>query len=192
MTLSERKLIEQATQGDAIAIDALVAEHLPRLRAYLRLRVGREILERESIDDLAQSVCLELLQNMDRFQYGGARGFRRWLYTSAQRKIADRHAYLHAKKRDVAREQKAAADAQLLECYASFCTPSRHAAAREELEHVERIFAELAPEQREVIVLAKIVGLSRKEIGEEMGKSEGAVRVLLSRALATLAARLAP
>ena len=45
-------------------------------------------------------------------------------------------------------------------------------------------------EYREVITLAHLVGLSRAEIALQMGKSEGAVRVLLHRALARMSAIL--
>ena len=41
-----------------------------------------------------------------------------------------------------------------------------------------------------MILLAKQVGLSRSEIAEEMGRTEGPVRMLLSRALAQLAEML--
>jgi len=41
-----------------------------------------------------------------------------------------------------------------------------------------------------VITLAHLVGLARAEIAQQMGKSEGAVRVLLHRALARMAAIL--
>jgi RNA polymerase sigma factor (sigma-70 family) len=58
---------------------------------------------------------------------------------------------------------------------------------REEIEHVERAFDRLEEEQREVITLAHVAGLTRAEIAERLGKSEGAVRTMLSRALADLA-----
>jgi RNA polymerase sigma-70 factor (ECF subfamily) len=61
---------------------------------------------------------------------------------------------------------------------------------REELERVERAFDTLRDEQREVISLAHVVGMSRAEIAAQLGKSEGAVRTMLSRALAELAERL--
>jgi DNA-directed RNA polymerase specialized sigma24 family protein len=41
-----------------------------------------------------------------------------------------------------------------------------------------------------VITLAHLVGLSRAEIAQQMDKSEGAVRVLLHRALARMSAIL--
>jgi RNA polymerase sigma factor (sigma-70 family) len=44
----------------------------------------------------------------------------------------------------------------------------------------------LKPEYREVVVLAKIDGLSYEEIGDRLGKSVHAVGHLLSRAMAAL------
>jgi RNA polymerase sigma-70 factor (ECF subfamily) len=75
-------------------------------------------------------------------------------------------------------------DVILLDCYRSFSTPSGAAIAREEVERIEAAFEDLSEEHREVITLAHVVGLSRAEIAERMGRSEGAVRVLLHRALA--------
>jgi RNA polymerase sigma factor (sigma-70 family) len=51
----------------------------------------------------------------------------------------------------------------------------------EEIERAERASEALSDEHREVITLAKIAGLSRAEIGEQMERSEGAVKVLLAR-----------
>lgn len=64
--------------------------------------------------------------------------------------------------------------------------------AREECEQLESAFERLPGEYREVLLLARIVGLSRAEIGERMGRSEGAARALLFRAQARLASLLAP
>ena len=52
---------------------------------------------------------------------------------------------------------------------------------------VERALAELPEHYREVITLSRVVGLSHKEVAESMGRSEGATRVLLHRALGELA-----
>ncbi|HLU38683.1 MAG TPA: sigma-70 family RNA polymerase sigma factor [Planctomycetota bacterium] len=70
-------------------------------------------------------------------------------------------------------------------------TPSRHAIAREELERVERAIAALPEAQQEVVVLARIAGLSRRAIAAELGRSEEAVRMLLHRGLAKVADVLA-
>jgi RNA polymerase sigma-70 factor (ECF subfamily) len=188
------QLVVDATRGDRAAVDALLERFLPGLRAFVRLRAGAMIRAKESVSDLVQSVCREVLENVDQFRYGGEAGFRQWLYTAALRKIGRRWKYYKADKRDAAREvpldRRSSADdeeSRLLEAYRSFYTPSHHAGIREELARLEDAFEKLPPDYQEVIVLARIVGLSREEIGQQMGRSEGAVRTLLSRALAQLA-----
>ena len=65
-------------------------------------------------------------------------------------------------------------------------TPSVIMSRKEELDKLERAIDELKPEHKEVIVLAKIEGLSYKEIGKRLGKSADAVGMLLSRAMVGL------
>ena len=79
----------------------------------------------------------------------------------------------------------------LFECYAPLCSPSREAAAREQIAAIEAAFDKLSENQREVVLLSRIVGLSNAEIAARPDKSEGSVRVLLCRGLARLAELLA-
>ena len=181
-------LLHSASRHEPGAVEALLARHLPSLQSFLRLRAGRLVLRRESSSDLAQSVCRDILENAARFQFDGEDGFRRWLYTTALRKIADRHEYWLAAKRDAIRDAVAPDDEEELAAHCrAFYTPSEHAIAREDLQRVEAALARLSEEQRDVVLMAKLLGLSRAEIGEQLGKSEGAVRNILYRALAELA-----
>ncbi|MDZ4772175.1 MAG: sigma-70 family RNA polymerase sigma factor [Planctomycetota bacterium] len=181
------RLAERAARGDAQALQALLEMHLGDLRAFVRLRAGPELRRREASSDLVQSVCREVLEHAERFQHPNESAFRRWLFTTALRKIHDRADHWHAQKRDAGREESLPSrERELMRSYSSFASPSRDAMAREEVERVERAFEHLSEEQREVITLAHVVGLSRAEIAEHMGKTEGAVRVLLHRSLARL------
>jgi RNA polymerase sigma-70 factor (ECF subfamily) len=199
MTDDTLELSRRAAAGDRRAIDQLVELHLPGLRAFVRLRAGPLVRARESASDLVQSVCREVLEHGDRFRHASESAFRQWLYTTALRKIQHRREYWAAEKRNPGHERPIAhggpeddrsGDAGLLACYRTLSTPSRHAVAREGLERVERAFDALPEEYREVITLAKVVGLSRAEIAERTGKSEGAVRMLLHRALVELSGLL--
>ncbi len=194
MSDETRELVSHASKGERPAIDELLARFLPGLRAFIRMRAGPLIRRRESESDLAQSVCREVLEHVDRFQYGDEAGFKRWLYTTALRKILHRHDYWAADKRAIGREEprpasapSQAGDDPLYNAYRTFSTPSQHVIQREQIERVEKAFDQLRDEQREIISLAHVVGLSRAEIAEQLGKSEGAVRTMLSRALAELA-----
>lgn len=182
------ELANRAAAGDAQAMELLLERHLPSLRAFVRLRATPEIRAHESLSDIVQSVCREVLTHADRFQHPAEGAFRSWLFTTARRKILNRLQHQRAEKRDAAREvplDDGAAQA-LLQRYSGFSTPSAVATQREEVERIERAVDELTDEQREVVVLAHVVGLSRAEIAQQMGRSEGAVRVLLHRALARL------
>ncbi len=185
-----KPLIDLAARGEARAIEALLQKYLPGLRAFVRLRVGPELRAKESSSDITQSVCRELFQGLEQFQWQGEEAFRSWLFTAALRKVADRAEHYRAGKRDVALEvsppRANAADEPVWECYRSLSSPSQQAIARELAERIEAAFDVLSADEREVVTLAKIVGLSRAEIGERLGKSEGAVRVMLHGALARL------
>jgi RNA polymerase sigma-70 factor, ECF subfamily len=189
------ELANAAARGDNRAVEVLLERHLPGLRAFVRLRAGEELRRRESNSDIVQSVCREVLQNIDNFKYPSESAFRQWLYTTALRKIVNRAEYWRAAKRAAVKEETRpdpSSEERLLRAYTSFSTPSRHAMVREEIERIERAFESLTEEYREVITLAHVVGLSRAEIAVQMGKSEGAVRVLLHRALAKISEMLEP
>jgi RNA polymerase sigma-70 factor (ECF subfamily) len=186
------ELAQRAAAGDRAAVDALIERHLPELRAFVRLRAGDALRRRESTSDLVQSTCREVLTHLERFQFPDESAFRRWLFVTAQRKIADRADHYAAQKRAAAREERLASEAgvqdeQLANCYRRFSSPSRRALVRDEIEQLERAFDALTEEQREIVTLAHVVGLSRAQIAEQVGKSENAVRIVLHRALARLA-----
>ena len=192
-----RELTERAGNGDRAALESLLERYLPQLRAFVRLRAGPLVRARESDSDLVQSVCREVLDHADRFRHPSETAFKRWLYTTALRKIVGRRDFYLAQRRDVMREirPKESSESQhraqaLLAQYQSFSTPSRKAILKEEVERVESAFETLSEEQREVITLAYIVGLPRNEIAAQVGKNDGAVRMILHRALAKLARQL--
>jgi RNA polymerase sigma-70 factor, ECF subfamily len=182
-------LARSAAQGDQQAVAKLLVRHLPAVRAFVRAHMGPQLRAKESMSDIVQSVCRDLLTNQERFQHPGANAFQAWLFTTARRKIANRVRDMDRDKRDVAKEVDGldeSAIAQLGVAYARISSPSGQALRREEVERLETAIDQLPEEQREVITLAHLVGMSRAEIGAEMGKTEEAVRALLHRAKARL------
>lgn len=191
--MDESRELEAASAGDPEAIEALLLRHLPGLRAFLRLRMGRELRAKESATDLAQSTCREILEHLDRYRYRGTENFRHWLFATAQRKLKNRVEYWRAGKRDVALEAARARDTReesLAAFYATLSTPSVRLMQRERIEALEAAFDRLSEAHREVILLARVVGLSHAEVARSMGRSEEASRSLLHRALAELAEHL--
>ncbi|MEZ6038152.1 MAG: sigma-70 family RNA polymerase sigma factor [Planctomycetota bacterium] len=194
-------LSERAAAGDTEALQQLLVQCLPQLEAYLRVQVGPALRAKESISDLVQSVCGEVLQDLAHFDFRGEAQFRHWLCKHALHKVINKREFYGAAKRDLRREvspaMRAAADTvgqpeSVLTCYATLCTPSRHAAGREEVERFERALDQLPEDYREAILLRRVIGLDYPEIAAAMERSEGATRNLVHRGLARLSALLTP
>ena len=188
------ELLERFARGDEEALETLLELHLPALRGYVRLRTGRELRARESASDVVQSICREILEKREKFKFPGPDGFRRWLYATALRKIQMHARYWRTEKRGAAVERPldtATPDAELLAGYASVCTPSAELAAREEVLHIEHAFDRLPEDYRTVIALSRLAQLSHADVAAEMERTEGSVKMLLSRALARLTELLA-
>ena len=189
-----RSSVHAAIGGDPAALGELFGRNLPKLVAFLRVHAGNRLLARESASDLAQSVCREVLADAHRLDYRGEEAFRKMLFLQATRKILDRDRYVHGQCRSPAREVRAGgADsegADLLDCYATLGTPSRHAGAREELERFENALAQLPEEQRQVVGMHRLLQLSYEEIASQLQKTESAVRGLVARGLARLSTLL--
>ncbi|MCP3915333.1 MAG: sigma-70 family RNA polymerase sigma factor [bacterium] len=146
---------------------------------------------RAPVAEVRRGACREVLTHADRFQHPSEGAFRRWLFTTALRKLSNRRDHLLAERRDVGRNVHGQeAEGSLLQAYARIATPSQHASVREQLERVETAMQALSDDERSVVVLARIVGLSQAEIAEELGVTKGAVRMRLHRALAKLAVTL--
>ncbi|MEO0651903.1 MAG: sigma-70 family RNA polymerase sigma factor [Planctomycetota bacterium] len=178
---------ERAPEDD-VDPAVLLERNLPALRAFVRLRLAPTLRARESVDDVVQSTCREVLESVDGFRGGGEAGFRRWLYTLAQRKLADRWAYHTAQRRDPAREE--AGDDALIGCYARMAGPRTQLASVDEVLRLEQAFDALREEDRELITLVRVLGMSASDAGECLGKTPGAIRTGLHRALARLAEQL--
>lgn len=180
-------LFAAARAGDGAAIERLIERYLPRLHAYVRLRLGAIVRAREASIDVVQSVCRELLAASPGFEFRGEERFRDWLFTAALNKIRDKQRFHARGKRDGARECNV--DDSLMHA-ASYLTPSVDAIGRETAAALAAAMASLSEEHREVITLARIVQLPHAVIAESMGRSEPAVRQLLVRALLQLSMQL--
>ena len=183
--------VKNASNGDQLAVDELLESNLPRLRAFVRLRMGPQLRAKESVSDLVQSACREVLDKLDRFEHGSEAGFRRWLFATALRKVHDRVDFYKAEKRDAGREISAnqTGFGTLADVYGGI-TPLTELDMRERVARVEAAFDRLSEDHREVVMLSRVVGLPHDEVAQAMGRSEEASRMLLFRALARLAAEL--
>ena len=188
-----QQLVTLAKQGDRSALDQLCVVYGERVRRMIRLRMGKELRSKLESMDMVQSVLMCALRDLEDFTYTSEGDFLRWLGKIAENRIRDNLEKLHADKRDIRKEIPLHDDgstsrdnrARVFEP-ARNTTPSVILSRREELDKLEKAIDKLKPEYREVIVLAKIDGLSYKEIGDRLGKSADAAGHLLLRAMVSL------
>ena len=176
------ELYGRAASGDAVSLDQLLERYLPQLHAYVHLRLGA-LRARESSMDVVQSVCREVLTQRGKFDFRGEERFRAWLFTAALNKLRDKHRFYHWGNRDVRREAGPVSAFEGGIARTLMGTPSQGAMAAETDRIAQEAIESLSEDHREVITLARLVGLPHKVIAEVMGRSEEATRQLLGRAL---------
>jgi RNA polymerase sigma-70 factor (ECF subfamily) len=183
-----KELVQRASRGDAVAVDVLLERHLPGLRKYVRLKISPALLAKESSSDVVQSVCREVLEGFEQFEYQGEAAFRNWLYQAAVRKLVDHLRYHEAQKRDVQPiPASTLSSAEFALLASSLHSPSKDAMMNEEVESLERGFARLARADQEILRMVYIEGLSHAQVAEQLECTEVSSRKQLSRALARLA-----
>jgi RNA polymerase sigma-70 factor (ECF subfamily) len=134
---------------------------------------------RPTAEDLLQETFFRIWRARASYQPSGE--FRAWLFTIARRLAVD-----HFRREGLAWEENPGA----VDAVVSFETPDRRAEARDELARLERALDQLPPVQREVVLLARVVGAGADEIAKVTGSTPSAVRVQLHRALHRLRALL--
>jgi RNA polymerase sigma-70 factor (ECF subfamily) len=164
----ERQLIE-AAQRDPRRFAELYEQNFGRVYAFIVRRVG----DRHEAEDLTAEVFEHALANLSRFEWRGV-PFAVWLYRIAANTVADRW-------RRMSRE--AAVESP---------TDNLDQSSWQEIERRAMLFQlvdDLPTDQRSVIIKRFVDQKSIREIAQESGKSEGAIKQLQFRALESLRAR---
>jgi RNA polymerase sigma factor (sigma-70 family) len=76
----------------------LLEDHRAALLSYVRRHAGA-LLRREAAEDLAQLVCVKVLEHGSTFRYEGDEAFRGWLYALARSCLGDRRDHWKAHRR---------------------------------------------------------------------------------------------
>jgi len=193
VTHKTQELLALAKQGDGFALGQLCDAYGERVRRIVRLRMSPELRSQVDSMDLVQDTLLMAVRDLDDFTCHNDGDFLQWLLSVAENRIHDNVDRFHAQKRDIRRQvslEKLAKHATSLERHGGLplatTTPSVVLARREDLDRLEQAMDRIKPEYRKVIMLAKIEGLSHKDIGARLGKSPAAVAMLLSLAIVAL------
>jgi RNA polymerase sigma-70 factor, ECF subfamily len=166
-----------AAQRDRSAFDVLYRRYLDRVYGY----AFYQLRDHHDAEDATERTFLAALRALPEFRAEGAT-FRAWLFRIAHNTI------VNARRSRSRRRTEPLPDG--LERIAPNADPAGLVLEADETRRVLRAVAELPEDRRQVVLLRFVDGLSSREIGQVMDRSEGAARVLLHRALRDLAARL--
>src|SRR5262245_46376580 len=156
------ELLEQVKQGDAQAVDALLARHREPVRRMIDLRLDPAIVQRVDASDVVQEVLLEASRRLQEYLRRPSMPFHLWLRHIARDHLIDAHRRHHqAQKRGVDREQPIHrpgwADRSSLELAAQLLDHERtpaSAAIQEELQRrLHEALGQLDEADREVILM---------------------------------------
>jgi RNA polymerase sigma-70 factor, ECF subfamily len=170
---AERLLIE-AAQKDPARFAELYESNVDRVYAF----IARRVRDRNEAEDVTSEVFHQALAGLSRFEWRGV-PIAAWLYKIASNAIIDRA------KRD-AREQQYP---ELLEAAGDRNPQGRE----EEIEHHAQLFQlvdRLPLNQQRVLDMRFAEGRTIREIAQELGRSEGAIKQLQFRALQNLRSQL--
>jgi RNA polymerase sigma-70 factor (ECF subfamily) len=170
-----------------------VEAHRRQLLAYIARRLGPALGARVEADDILQETALESLRRIADLADGRLEPFG-WMCQIAEHRLVDAHRKLFgAQKRSADREAGLSSPGDdthrspLENLLVASMTTASQAFSRNEKEiQLHAALATLSDETREALRLRYIEGLATKEIAERLGKSDVAVRVLLSRSLVRL------
>jgi RNA polymerase sigma-70 factor (ECF subfamily) len=181
-------------------VGRLLSERRPQLMAYIERQLGTALRRKVEPEDIYQEVSIEAVRSAASVDLAQGDPFS-WLCQIAERRIVDAHRrFFASQKRDGTREASLDAplaaessQAALIELLAVSMTTASQAFSRNLREvRLAQAVAALSEEQREAVRLRYVEGLPSKEIAQRLGKSDGAVRVMLTRALARLQELLGP
>ena len=162
------EVLAAARLGQAWALDALYRGYAGAVAGYIRGRTSADA------EDLVSEVFLSVFTSLDRFS-GGEADFRGWLFTIAQRRIVDE--MRRRSRRVQTTDYDSDTDDRVVD--------SAEIASLDRLgeQWVRRVLAQLAPDQRDVLLMRILGDLSLEQVAQALGKSEGAVKQLQRRGL---------
>jgi RNA polymerase sigma-70 factor (ECF subfamily) len=192
----DRSLLERLRAGDEDAFEALVDRHDASLR-----RVARTFVRTDSAaDDVVQETWLGVVRGLNAFE--GRSSLRTWIFRilvnqARTRAIGDARSLpfsqLETDEQPVVEPAAFAADGRWISAPPRLDgDPETGLLSAELRRHLLDAVDQLSPDQRAVITLRDLIGLSAPEVCEVLELSDGNQRVLLHRARTRVRSALLP
>ncbi len=172
-------LLARARDGDVQACSKLFARLRPRLRRWAHGRLPQRARDGLDTEDLVQVTLIRALKHVREFEPRHEGAFLAYL----------RRILLNQVRDQLRRVKRAPERNELHDDLADGApSPLERAIGRDAMERYERALAELAPDQREAVILRVEMGYTYEEMAEALGRpSPNAARLVVVRALVRLA-----
>ena len=172
MLADEDSVVERA-KTDPAAFGILYECYVNKIYNYIYYRVGNQ----HDAEDLTARTFHRALDHIDRYVNRGA-PFSAWLYRIAHNLVANWH-------RDQSRRNIVSLEDIKLRIQRRN-GPDQMAEQKEEKDQLLAAIRRLPPDRQQLLILKFAEGMSNTEIGEVMGRSEGAIKSLYHRTLLSL------
>jgi RNA polymerase sigma-70 factor (ECF subfamily) len=169
----EQEILVRASQGDREAFGALYEQYVERIYNYIYYRTGNV----HDAEDLTARVFYRALHHIQNYTDRGV-PFSAWLYRIAHNLIANWH-------RDRSRHQEIPLDDAPTLHYRGE-PPEVVLIQSQDRDALLKLIRHLPSERQHLLILKFVEHMSNVEIGEIMGRSEGAVKSLYHRTLLAL------
>lgn len=171
--LSDEIALKLAAQGDQDAFGILYERYVSRIYSYIYYRTGNQ----HDAEDLTARVFFRALRHVENYKDRGL-PLSAWLYRIAHNLVANWH-------RDNSRRKEIPLDEIILVRHGGDL-PEMVLIENEEKENLLSVIHRLPADRQQLILLKFVEHLSNAEIGQVMGRSEGAVKSLYHRTLLSL------
>jgi RNA polymerase sigma-70 factor (ECF subfamily) len=171
--LDEVALVEQA-KSDPDAFGLLYERYLDKIYNYVYYRTGNH----HDAEDLTAKVFFQALNHIPRYVQRGA-PFSSWLYRIAHNLVANWHRD-HGRRQIISLDQLAIVTAQGED------GPFQQIAYGERREALLTAIRRLPADRQQLLILKFVERMPNAQIGQIMGRSEGAIKSLYHRTLVAL------
>ena len=188
-------LVAQAARGEARAVQDLMDRHRDRLRRMIEVRLDPRVAPRVDPSDIVQETLLTAHQRLNDYLATQSVSFYVWLRQLATSRLIDLHRHhVRTQRRSVAREQRwsptslsdDSAMCLISQLPGAEASPSEQILRQELLRRVRYAMEQLAPTDREILIMRHLEELSVRHVAEVLDISEGTVKSRHFRALAKL------
>ena len=170
---AEQEILARASKGEQEAFGLLYEQYVERIFNYVYYRTGNV----HDAEDLTARVFYRALHHIQNYTDRGV-PFSAWLYRIAHNLIANWH-------RDRSRHQEIPLS-DIPNLHHKGDAPETALVQNQERDALLRIIRHLPAERQHLLILKFVEHMSNAEIGEIMGRSEGAVKSLYHRTLLAL------